>query len=106
MNSMGEKKRRTYDEAFREDAVRLVMESGKSARQVARELGIGGGTLSQWKREYLAKLNPLPGHEMAPTEMFEEIRRLHKEVDYLRRQREILKKAMSILSDGPTSGMP
>ena len=32
--------------------------------------------------------------------MFEEIRRLHKEVDYLKRQGEILKKAMNILSEG------
>lgn len=34
-----------------------------------------------------------------------EIRRLQREVEYLRRQREILKKAMSILSEDPTSGM-
>jgi hypothetical protein len=34
-----------------------------------------------------------------------EIRRLQREVDYLRRQREILKKAMSILSEDPASGM-
>lgn len=34
-----------------------------------------------------------------------EIRRLQREVEYLRRQREILKKAMSILSEEPQSGM-
>jgi len=34
-----------------------------------------------------------------------EIRRLQREVEYLRRQREILKKAMSILSEDPQSGM-
>ena len=34
-----------------------------------------------------------------------EIRRLHKENEYLRRQREILKKAMSILSEDPQCGM-
>ena len=35
-----------------------------------------------------------------------EIRRLQRENEYLRRQREILKKAMSILSEVPQSGMP
>ncbi len=35
-----------------------------------------------------------------------EIRRLQRENEYLRRQREILKKAMSILSEVPLSGMP
>jgi transposase-like protein len=34
-----------------------------------------------------------------------EIRRLQREVEYLRRQREILKKAVSILSEDPQSGM-
>ena len=34
-----------------------------------------------------------------------EIRRLQREVESLRRQREILKKAMSILSEDPTSGL-
>ena len=106
MNNMGDKKKRTYDQTFKLDAVRLVLESGKPAKQVARELGIGDATLSQWKRDYLRDANPQPNQEMSPSEMFEEIRRLHKEVDYLRRQREILKKAMSILSDGPAGGMP
>ena len=34
-----------------------------------------------------------------------EIRRLHKENEYLRRQREILKKAASILAEDPQLGM-
>ena len=34
-----------------------------------------------------------------------EIRRLQREVEYLRRQRDILKKAMSILSEEPASGV-
>jgi transposase-like protein len=34
-----------------------------------------------------------------------EIRRLQRENEYLRRQREILKKAMSILSEDPHRGM-
>jgi hypothetical protein len=35
-----------------------------------------------------------------------QIHRLQRENEYLRRQREILKKAMSILSEIPLSGMP
>jgi hypothetical protein len=34
-----------------------------------------------------------------------EIRRLQKENEYLKRQREILKKAMSILGEEPNPGM-
>ena len=39
------------------------------------------------------------------TDVAAELRRLHKENEYLRRQREILKKAMSILSEDPQCGM-
>jgi hypothetical protein len=38
-------------------------------------------------------------------QMFAEIRRLQKENEYLKRQREILKKAMSILGEEPNPGM-
>jgi hypothetical protein len=37
--------------------------------------------------------------------MLAEIRRLQKENEYLKRQREILKKAMSILGEEPNPGM-
>jgi cell division protein FtsB len=42
---------------------------------------------------------------MSPEQMFEKIRQQQKEIEYLKRQREILKKAMSILGEEPNSGM-
>ena len=42
---------------------------------------------------------------IGPEQMFAEIRRLQKENEYLKRQREILKKAMSILGEEPNPGM-
>jgi len=41
-------KRRTYDAEFREGAVRIVLETGKSAAQVARDLGVHAATLQNW----------------------------------------------------------
>ncbi|MGO9078684.1 MAG: transposase [Streptosporangiaceae bacterium] len=40
--------RRKFDQDFKEGAVRLVLETGKSIAQVARELGIHDGTLGNW----------------------------------------------------------
>jgi transposase-like protein len=45
------------------------------------------------------------GEMKSPQEMAKIIRELHRENEYLRRQREILKKAMSILGEEPTKGM-
>ncbi|MEY8017451.1 transposase [Mycobacterium servetii] len=43
-------KRKKYDREFREGAVRIVRETGKSIAQVARDLGIHEGTLGNWSR--------------------------------------------------------
>jgi hypothetical protein len=42
---------------------------------------------------------------MSPEEMLEKIRQQQSEIEYLKRQREILKKPMSILGEEPHSGM-
>jgi transposase len=96
-----------YDEEFKRQAVEMVIHSGQTQAQVARELGVSGYSLKLWKQAYLKRMHPaqIDGEEKSPAEMVEEIRRLHKENEYLRRQREILKKAMSILGEEPTSGM-
>ncbi|MFD8390821.1 transposase [Streptomyces sp. NPDC059680] len=41
-------KRRSYDAGFREGAVRIVLETGKSVAEVARDLGVQEGTLQTW----------------------------------------------------------
>ena len=41
-------KRKKYDREFREGAVRIVLETGKSIAAVARDLGIHAGTLGNW----------------------------------------------------------
>ena len=89
---------RRYDRAFKEDAVALVA-SGRPQREVARDLAIPVGSLNNWVR--LARSGqPLPqsGNLTPETQEQRELRRLRQENEYLRRQREILKKALGILS--------
>ena len=105
---MKEKKvQKRYNEEFKRQAVELLIHSGKRQAQVARELGVSDYTLTLWKRAYLGQLKPgeLEGEQLSPKEMFEKIRQLQKENEYLKRQREILKKAMSIVGEEPNPGM-
>ena len=106
--SVKEKKvQKRYNEEFKRQAVELLIHSGKRQAQVARELGVSDYTLTLWKRAYLGQLKPgeLEGKPLSPEEMLETIRQLQKENEYLKRQREILKKAMSIVGEEPNPGM-
>jgi transposase len=95
----GEKKRRRkFDKEFKIQAVKLLLESGKTVEEVATDLGIYYGNLTRWKREYRRDAEEaFPGMgKLKPED--EELRRLKKENEDLRQEREILKKALAIFS--------
>ena len=90
--------RRSYTREFKLEAVRLLETSGKSAAQLERELGIGTGCLSRWKREFAGEgTDAFPGHgRLMPDQ--ERVRQLERENEILRQERDILKKAVAIFS--------
>ena len=47
-----------FSPEFREDAVRLVIDSSRPIASVARELGIGEGTLGNWVNEGYSRGRP------------------------------------------------
>ena len=85
----------------------MIIHSGKTQRQVARELDVSEYSLNLWKKAYLGQQKPaeIDGEIKSPEEMAKIIRDQHREIEYLKRQREILKKAMSILGEEPNPGM-
>jgi transposase len=102
-------RRSKYDEQFRRDAVDLLLSSGKPLKPLAKELGVSDTTLRAWRDAYLDEMEGDCGGSGAgptPREMAEEIRRLRRELERVTRQREILKKALGILSDQSPGGMP
>jgi len=97
---------RNYDQQFKENAVSLLLSSGRALRQVAAELGITSATLRNWRDQQLVEgKNSIQLHGSKLNDPAHEMRQLRREVEYLRRQRDILKKAMSILSEESRSGM-
>ena len=89
---------RRYDRDFKESAVALVR-SGRTIREVARDLGVSQWSLKRWVKDAEAgKILSQPRTLAAETPEQREVRGLRQENDYLRRQRDILKKACSILS--------
>ncbi|MDP9129050.1 MAG: transposase [Candidatus Binatota bacterium] len=89
---------RRYDGEFKENAVALI-QSGRTISEVGRDLGVSHWSLSRWVKDVQAgKIPSQPRRLGAETAEQRELRRLRQENDYLRRQRDILKKACSILS--------
>lgn len=92
------KVQKVYTKEFKEEAVKLMQSSGKSAGQVARDLGISDNSLYNWQKQLADKgANAFPGtgHQSA---LEEENRRLKRELEIARQERDILKKVVSIFS--------
>ena len=89
---------RRYEREFKENAAALVR-SGRTLVEVARDLGVSTWSLRRWV-EQIEKGQTLgePRTVAVETPEQRELRRLRQENDYLRRQRDILKKACGILS--------
>ena len=89
---------RRHDREFKQNAVELVR-ARRTVSRVARDLGISTWSLGRWVQAANAgQAQSEPKTLAAESEEQRELRRLRQENDYLREQREILKKALGILS--------
>ena len=88
---MVHKPRRRFEAEFRAQAVELARTSGKSASTIARELGISPAALCRWIAKADATQVSSPGE-------LDELKRLRKEVETLRMERDFLKKAAAFFA--------
>ena len=95
-----------YDEQFKRQAVELLFQSQRPLKTLARELGVDDSTLREWRQKYRASVTTSSPKRLTRKELQAKVRDLENEVAYLQRQREILKKAVSICSEAPTGDMP
>lgn len=81
-----------YSSEFKQEAVKLAVESHQSVAQTARDLGVNPNTLYTWVSKYhiAGTSAPKGAEEEHP---HEELKRLRREVALLKEERDILKKA-------------
>jgi len=94
---MGER-RRSYPEELKRNALELLRTTGKSARAVARDLGIDPGVLNRWRREEAQEAGGKKAFTGQGVPLDEEVTRLRRENNELREANDILKKAVAIFS--------
>ena len=88
--------RRQFDDDFKAQAVRLVLDDGKSIPSVARDLDLTESSLRKWVDH--ARADRSQGRTGLTTAEREELARLRKENRELRTEREILKKAAAFFA--------
>ena len=92
------KKRRRFSKEFKEEAVKLYLNSEKTMQEVAESLGVEQYHIKDWKREYEKKNEKaFPGHGNRHDKN-DELYKLQKELADIKLENEILKKAMAIFS--------
>ncbi len=92
---MVKRKRRSYSEEFKREAVELVSEQGYSVAEAARNLGVHPNLLGTWKRKFAAEREDDSLTEDERMEMAE----LRAENKRLRMERDILKKATAFFAN-------
>jgi len=89
---MEKRKRRAFTDEYKAEAVRLVLDQGMTATQVAKDLNLSESALCKWVKQTQADAGKRPEGARKSSER-EELTKLRRENRRLRMEREILKKA-------------
>jgi transposase len=86
---------RKFSPEYRDEAVKMVIETGRPIAEVARDLGINEGTLGNWVTQY-RRDHPV-SEELGVTDRAR-LKELEKENRELRMERDFLKKAAAFFA--------
>lgn len=94
----GSTRRRRFDAQFKLDAIRLIEDTSRTVRDIAKDLGVRPEMLYRWQREL--EQDPkqaFPGKgNMKPEQ--DQVRQLERELARVTQERDILKKALAFFS--------
>ena len=93
-------RRKTYSREFKLEVLHLAENTDKPIAHLEQDLGLSVGTIHHWRRQVV-----VDGEEAFPgsgrvTGQAELVRRLKREIKVLREERDILKKAIVVFSQG------
>ena len=91
------KKKATYTEEFKKEAVELLLTSEQTIDEIAENLGVSRGSLTNWNKRFgNGKAKPRGNRIKSGAEL--QIESLQREVAVLKKEREILKKAAAFFA--------
>ncbi len=90
-------KQKAFTKEFEAEAVRLAQTSGRTRRETAENLGVGLSTLTRWLSRSRDREIDAPDPKRSE-DMATEIKRLRRENEILRQERDILKRATAFFA--------
>ena len=91
MNDQTKKPNKSYTPEFKESAVKLANETDQPVSQTARDLGVNVNTLHTWISKYSKPVTTVANR--SDEHIYEEVKRLKKELAKVTQERDLLKKA-------------
>lgn len=90
------RQKRKFSREFKMEAVGRVLEGDRSLSSIAKEIGVSNVVLTRWRDQLLSD------GAFGPSENpDQEVRRLRREVETLRQERDFLKKALGYFARDP-----
>jgi transposase len=86
-----------FTKEFEDEAVQLALTSGRTRRSIADDLGVGLSTLTRWIGRTRDRQLPAQD-EAAQADLADELKRLRRENEVLRQERDILKRATAFFA--------
>jgi len=87
-----------YTDEFKRDVLAMVAEGSRSVAQLERDLDITAGLIYKWQQRYRVNGEVLQSSEERAEQA--ELRRLRRELEIVKQERDILKKAIQVFSRG------
>lgn len=92
------KKRGRYSNEFKQEVLRMAETSEKSIADLERDLGLSSGLIRKWMQRYRVNEDESGLQLSEGSEAEAEIRRLKRELEVVKQERDILKKAIQVFS--------
>lgn len=87
-----------YSLEFKRDVLAMAAEGSRTVAQLERDLDITPGLIYKWQQRYRIQAGTVQASEARAEEA--ELRRLRRELEIVRQERDILKKALQVFSRG------
>lgn len=104
------KVQKVYDAEFKLSTVHPILKNKMSVTAASRDLGVGKSTLHKWLRLYKSQVSSgdslKSSRDRVSLDLSQDVKRLKRENDILRQERDILKKALRIFSQAPKESFP